>query len=113
MTPEEVRTMLDSLRAPVLPPALKNARLRYRVELDDDGPWDILLEGGRLRLADSEGHPDCVVRCDRETFVRILGGQDNFVTALMRGDLQMTGSLAQAKLLYTFTRYAQPSEAKP
>ena len=112
MTPNDARSLLESLNPLVLPPSIKGASVRYRFELENGEQWDILLSGGLLRLADREAERDCVIQCAPETFVAILGGKINLLTALVRGDLRMRGDIAKVKLLYTFLRYARPTEAK-
>jgi len=112
MTADELRSLLDLLIAPLLPPSVKGASVRYRFELEDGARWDILLDCGRLQPADQGGNPDCVFQCDRETCVGILSGRKYLLTALVRGDLRLHGDVALVKLLHTFLRYARPMEAR-
>ena len=112
MTPNDVRFLLESLKPLVLPPSIKGASIRYRFELENGEHWDILLSGGLLRLADQEAERDCVIQCAPETFVAIISGRINLLTALVRGELRIRGEIGKVKLLYTFLRYARPTEAK-
>jgi putative sterol carrier protein len=112
MTPDDVRSVLEALNPLVLPPSIKGASVRYRFDLENAEGWDILLSRGLLRLADQEAEPDCVIQCAPETFVGILSGRINLLTALVRGELRIRGEIAKVKLLYTFLRYARPMEAK-
>jgi putative sterol carrier protein len=112
MTHDTLNSLLERLQAPILPPKLKAATVRYRFTLDSSEQWDILLHQGRLALDQTEGCPDCLVECTSDEFGAVLSGQHNLLTAFMRGDVRIQGALAAAKLLYTFVRYAHLDEAK-
>jgi putative sterol carrier protein len=106
MTHDALSSLLERLQAPILPPKLKAATVRYRFKLGSSEQWDILLNQGRLSLDQTKSHPDCLVYCTSDEFGAVLSGQHNLLTSLMRGDLRIQGTFAAAKLLYTFLRYA-------
>ena len=112
MTREELKTLLDRLEAPVLPPKLQAAKVRYRFRLDRGESLDLVLERGRLRLVDGQEPPDCVLECTPDESVAVLTGRHNLLTAFMRGDLRLQGTLSAGKSLYTFLKYAQFEEAQ-
>ena len=112
MTHDTLNSLLERLQAPILPPKLQAATVRYRFTLDSSERWDILLHQGRLAPDQTEGCPDCLVECTSDEFGAVLAGQHNLLTAFMRGDVRIQGALAAAKLLYTFVRYAHLDEAK-
>jgi putative sterol carrier protein len=112
MTHDTLSSLLERLQAPILPPKLKAATVRYRFKLSSSEQWDILLNQGRLSLDQTKSHPDCLVDCTSDEFRAVLSGQHNLLTFLMRGDLRIQGTFAAAKLLYTFLRYAHLEEAK-
>jgi len=112
MTRDILNSLLERLQVPILPPKLKAATVRYRFTLDSSEQWDILLHQGRLALDQTGGCPDCLVECTSNEFGAVLSGQHNLLTSFMRGDVRIQGTLAAAKLLYTFVRYAHLEEAK-
>jgi putative sterol carrier protein len=112
MTHDTLRSLLERLRAPILPPKLKEATVRYRFNLGGSEQWDILLDRGRLWLDQTGGPPDCLVECTSDEFAAVLSGQHNLLTSFMRGAFRIDGRLDAAKLLYTFLRYAELEEAK-
>ena len=112
MTHDTLSSLLARLQAPILPLTLHAATARYRFTLDGRAPWDLLLHQGRLSLDQSKGRPDCLVACTSEEFGALLSGEHNLLTAFMRGDVRIQGTVAAAKLLYTFLRYAHLEEAK-
>jgi putative sterol carrier protein len=111
MTHDTLRSLLERLQAPILPPTLQAATVRYRFTLDGSEQWDLLLHQGRLSLDQTEGRPECLVECTSEELGAVLSGQHNLLTSVMRGDVRIQGALAAAKLLYTFLRYAHLEEA--
>jgi putative sterol carrier protein len=104
--------VLDRLRTPVLPPKLEAARVRYRFTLDGGRSLDVVLQGGRLSLADPQEPADCVVECTSEELEALLSGRHNLLTAFMRGDVRVLGTFGAAKSLHTYLRYAHLEEAK-
>ena len=112
MTGPAIDALVDRLQAPVLPPRLQAATFRYRFLLDRGGTRDLTLERGRLRALESPDPPDCVLECTPEELQAVLTGRHNLLTAVMRGDVRVRGTLAAAKAIYTYLRYAQLEEAK-
>jgi len=112
MTGAALGAVLDRLRAPVLPPKLQAAKVRYRFTLDRGRSLDVLLERGRLSLADPQEPADCVVECTSEELEALLSGRHNLLTAFMRGDVRLLGTFVAAKSLYSYLRYAHLEELK-
>jgi putative sterol carrier protein len=105
-------TLLERLSAPILPPKLKSASVRYRFRLDGKEQWDVVLDQGRLTLEEMKSQPDCLVECSPEEFTAIFSGRHNMLTVFMRGNIRFQGTIQAAKLLHTFIRYAQLEETK-
>jgi putative sterol carrier protein len=112
MTGPAFDALVDRLQAPVLPPRLQAATYRYRFLLDRDGTRDLILERGRLRAAEVSEPPECTLECTSQELQAVLTGRHNLLTAVMRGDVRVRGTIAAAKTLYTYLRYAQFEEAK-
>jgi putative sterol carrier protein len=112
MTYDTLSSLLERLQAPILPPKLKAATVRYRFKLGSSEQWDILLNQGHLSLDQTKGSPDCLVDCTADELCAVLSGQHNLLTSFMRGDLRIQGPLTAAKLLYTFLRFTHLEEAK-
>ena len=106
MADDSLRSLLERLQAPIVPPKLKAATVRYRFNIGSGEQWDIILNQGRLSVDVTNSPPDCLVDCTSDELGAVLCGQHDMLTALMRGDFRMQGTLAAAKFLYTFLRYA-------
>jgi putative sterol carrier protein len=112
MTGAALAAVLDRLRAEVLPPKLQSSKIRYRFRLDRGDSLDVVLDRGRLSVAESPEPPDCVVECTSEELEAVLSGRHNLLTTFMRGDARLLGTLAAAKSLYSYLRYAHVEESK-
>src|SRR4029450_9334854 len=98
MTHDPLSALLERLQAPILPPTLKAATVRYRFTLGSSEAWDILLHQASLALGQTPGPPDCLVECTAEEFGAVLSGQHNLLTSFMRGDLRIQGPLTAWEL---------------
>ncbi len=110
MASSELHSLLASMSPPILPPALQQASVRFRCELEGGETWNLLLHQGRLSVEDQESKPDCVLQSDPEMLVRIFSGQAKFLPALARGDVRVQGSVTAFSYLNSFVQYARLEE---
>jgi putative sterol carrier protein len=106
MTPVETLTLPQPPPAVMLPPVLREGVARHRFELSDGHSFLLTLARGRLSLEEAGGEADAVYQCSRDELHRLLSGELNLLTALMRGDVQVSGDLESAKRLYRYLRLA-------
>jgi putative sterol carrier protein len=93
-----------------LDPDLCETTARYRFDLKDGPSFTLLLDHGRLAVEDPpSATADCAVTCTGEEAERILRGDENVLTAFMRGELRLEtpAALDLAKRLYRFLRAAK------
>ena len=55
--------------------------------------WTVSFENGEVEVSQAESDVDAVVRADRALMDRLVCGEENLLAALMRGDVNYTGSL--------------------
>lgn len=87
-----------------LPPDIREAVARYRIDTDDGRSFLLTLDHGHLSLEEGEGTAECVLSCSMENFHRVLSGEINLLPAFVRGDVRMKGDLRKARLIYRFLR---------
>jgi SCP-2 sterol transfer family len=63
--------------------------------------WIVRLEHGDIGVAHEEAPADCVVRTDEVLFGQLVRGEENTITALLRGAMLVEGDLF---LLISFER---------
>jgi putative sterol carrier protein len=76
-------------------PQLANVRGTLRFELTGNGkskPWLVTIERGAVTVARRNGNADAVVRADDELFDRIVTGEANALTAMLRGAVVVEGN---------------------
>jgi putative sterol carrier protein len=112
MNPDDIAAP-EAPPADRLPPDLREAVERHRVEPTDGPPFTLVLERGRLRVeTTAEGPADDVIRGTTDDVRRLLRGELNLMTAFMRGDVRFSGDLACAKRLYRWLRLARSGGSK-
>src|SRR6185503_18336203 len=99
MHANEMLTLPQAPPADQLPPEIRDAAARYRIDLEDGRAFMLTLRQGRLSLEESGGEADCVFSCSMEAFHRVLSGELNLLTAFMRSEVRMSGDLVSAKRL--------------
>ena len=89
-----------------LSPEFRDASATYRFDLTDGRSFMLVLDHGRPSLREGREEAECVFESSPEDLRRTLAGEENLLTALMRGDVHVQGNLASAKRLYRYLRLA-------
>jgi hypothetical protein len=77
-----------------------DGRLRFDVHAGDRVEHRaIIVHRGQITVAGEVTDPDCVVDVDKELLDRMAAGQSNAMTALLRGDMMITGDVRLLVLL--------------
>jgi putative sterol carrier protein len=85
-------------------PRLQGISGSYRFDVEGSGSWRIEVHDQIAAINESTAPADCVVRCDEAVFVRIARGEQNLLTALLQGLVQIEGDYALAQKLHGFVR---------
>jgi putative sterol carrier protein len=85
-------------------PQLKGIAGSYRFDVEGAGSWRLEVKDGVTSVSESTAPADCVIRCDEADFVRISRGEQNLLTALLQGRVQIEGDYALAQRLHGFIR---------
>jgi putative sterol carrier protein len=85
-------------------PALQGISGSYRFDVEGIGSWRLEVRDGVAAITESTAPADCVVRCDEADLVRIARGQQNLLTAVLQGRVQVEGDFALAQRLHGFVR---------
>jgi len=92
-------------------PRLEGISGSYRFDVDGVGSWRIEVRDGIVTISESTAAADCVVRCDEGDFVRLANGEQNLLTALLQGRVQVEGDYALAQRLHGFIRVTRDRAA--
>ena len=80
----------------------ENMRGSVRLDLTHDGDadnWLVEVEYGRVRVSHTSADADCVIHSDRVFFDRVVTGEANALSALLRGMIEIEGDLHLALVL--------------
>ena len=92
-------------------PRLQGISGSYRFDVDGIGSWRIEVRDGMATITESTAAAECVVRCDERDFVRLAHGQQNLLTAVLQGRVQVEGDYALAQRLHGFIRVTRDHAA--
>ena len=82
--------------------ALAEVDGRLRFDIHDGDRVEhraIIVHRGQISVGHEVDDPDCVVDADKALFDRMASGQSNAMTALLRGDMMITGDVLLLVLL--------------
>jgi glycogen debranching enzyme len=78
---------------------LKGADLSCRFDVTGAGSWRVLVANGSVHVSPSTAPADTTIQLSEDTLLRLLRGDDHYVTAFLSGRLKTQGSLAGGERL--------------
>jgi putative sterol carrier protein len=71
----------------------------YVFDIDGAGQWRVEVDDGKVTVADGAGDADAVISTSKETFEKIIAGEQNPTSAYMTGKLKVKGDMGAAMKL--------------
>lgn len=71
----------------------------YVFVIDGAGTWTVKVEGGEVSVSDGDNGGECTFKTSEKTFLRIVDGDQNPMTAYMMGKLKVSGDIGAAMKL--------------
>jgi glycogen debranching enzyme len=78
---------------------LEGAEISCRFDVTGVGSWRVLVAEGSVHVGMSTAPADTTVQVTEDTLLRLVTGEENYVTAFLSGRLQAQGSLAGGERL--------------
>jgi ubiquinone biosynthesis protein UbiJ len=94
----------EGLRQHDRQPALARRSGIVRIDVDDDGRqerWFVAIDDGTVKVSKRNQSADSIVRVEKQLLDRIVTGNANAVTAMLRGEVSLQGDW---NLLIVFQR---------
>jgi putative sterol carrier protein len=95
-------------------PLLGNASGSARFDVVDGKRierWLLTVDKGDIRVSRKNAAADCVLRAGRASFARLFAGEQNFMAAGLRGEVDVRGD---SKLLVLVQRlFPRPGRSRP
>lgn len=92
--PDATAEFFDGLRQRDYQPALARKSGVVRLDVDDDGRserWFVAIDDGNVKVSKRNQAADSIVRIDKQLLERIVTGEANAVTAVLRGAATVEG----------------------
>jgi putative sterol carrier protein len=77
----------------------RGLRATYRFDVDRAGSWVVAVDDGAVSIREGDDAADCVIGASEETFLKIVAGKQNPLTALLTGKIRLEGDTALAMRL--------------
>jgi putative sterol carrier protein len=111
----QTRTLFERVPHDYKVAGTKGRHATCRIETDDGEQWSLEFDDGQVHVAFGPGRPDpdCTLKGSDGLLARVLGGQQNLLTAALRGDLTVEGDLAAAQPIAEALSVFAPAEGSP
>jgi len=71
----------------------------YLFDIEDAGTWSVVVQDGKVTVAEGGESADCTIKTSTETFEKIISGEQNPTSAYMTGKLKVQGDIGAAMKL--------------
>jgi putative sterol carrier protein len=96
VTYESARQFFEDLQAKSDPSRAEGLNGSYRFDVENAGSWRVDVEDGRVDVTESREPADCVIATDEQTFLAVVGNEQNPMGAFMSGKLRVEGDMGLA-----------------
>jgi putative sterol carrier protein len=96
---ETVQEFFQSLESRADPAKTAGMTSSYVFDIDGAGQWRVEVDDGTVTVADGAGDADAVISTSKETFEKIIAGEQNPTSAYMTGKLKVKGDMGAAMKL--------------
>lgn len=96
---KQIKAVIERIKAQPFDERLKMVQGSYLFDVEGLGTWKIDVNEGKLSVSEGAAEADCIIRCDAGYFVRLASGEQNLLTALMQGQVEVEGDMALAQKL--------------
>ena len=94
------KDFFDSLESRADPAKLAGVDNSYFFDIDGEGQWRVDVRDGAINVTEGGGDDaDATISTSRETFEKIVAGEQNPTTAYMTGKLKIKGDISAAMKL--------------
>jgi putative sterol carrier protein len=96
---ETVPEFFQNLESRADPAKTAGMTSSYVFDIDGAGQWRVEVDDGKVTVADGAGDADAVISTSKETFEKIIAGEQNPTSAYMTGKLKVKGDMGAAMKL--------------
>lgn len=96
----KVHAIMDRVKTTKSDPRLKKVKGSYLFDVTDVGKWRVEVDKGETKVVENAFSGDCIIHLEASDFVRIANGEQNLLTAMMQGRLELEGDMVLAQRLH-------------
>ena len=96
---ETAREFFETLETRVDASKTAGMTASYLFDIDGEGQWKVDIDDGKLTVKEGAGDAETTIQASKETFERLVAGEQNPTTAYMTGKLKVKGDMGQAMKL--------------
>jgi putative sterol carrier protein len=96
---ESVQEFFENLESRADPAKTAGMTSSYVFDIDGAGQWRVEVDDGKVTVVDGAGDADAVISTSKETFEKIIAGEQNSTSAYMTGKLKVKGDMGAAMKL--------------
>ena len=96
MTYESARQFFADLNGRSESSRVDDLSASYRFDIEDAGSWHVDVENGAVSVTESTDAADCVIATDEQTFLAVVGNEQNPMGAYMTGKIRVQGDMGLA-----------------
>jgi putative sterol carrier protein len=96
---ESVQEFFENLESRADPAKTAGMTSSYVFDIDGAGQWRVEVDDGKVTVVDGAGDADAVISTSKETFEKIIAGEQNPTSAYMTGKLKVKGDMGAAMKL--------------
>jgi putative sterol carrier protein len=96
---ETVQEFFQNLESRADPGKTAGMTSSYVFDIHGAGQWRVEVDDGKVTVADGAGDADAVISTSKETFEKIIAGEQNPTSAYMTGKLKVKGDMGAAMKL--------------
>jgi putative sterol carrier protein len=97
--PETVQEFFQTLESRADPSKTAGMTNSYVFEIDGAGSWKVDVDDGKITVSEGGGDADAVISSSKDTFEKIMAGEQNPTSAYMTGKLKIKGDMGAAMKL--------------
>jgi putative sterol carrier protein len=79
-------------------PLLHSISGTIRWDIEGAGSWFVGIQNGSVTVSRASTEADCVCKCSKEDFDRMVVGKQNPITLALQGKMKVTGNFGLAQI---------------
>lgn len=107
---EAVQEFFTALATRAYEPLLHSISGTVQWDIEGAGRWNVVINKGAITVNRDAITPDSIMSCSKDTFLALMKGEQNPLTAFLQGKLEVRGNIGLAQVFQRIFQ-RQPDES--